>query len=110
MDRTLGGLAFAGLIAAQFLALIAVHRERRGNPEGQKPNAAFYLLAAILIGVVISATMGPPQMNARSAAPRVSASYEETCLPSIKASECSRLPQSGAIKPASGPRKQNIDQ
>jgi hypothetical protein len=109
MDRIFGGLAFAGLIAAQFLAVIAVHRERLRDGEGQKPILGFYLLAAILIGVGISATMGSPHVNAGSAALRILASREEACLPSFKASDCSRLSQSGAIEPASGPRNEKIE-
>jgi hypothetical protein len=35
MDVILGGLAFASLIAAQFLAVIAAHRERLRDGEGQ---------------------------------------------------------------------------
>jgi hypothetical protein len=88
MDRTLGGLAFAGLIAAQFFAVVAVHRDRVRDGAGQKPIAGFYLLAAVLIGLVISATMGSPHVGVRSVVPRVLASYGETCLPSFKASDC----------------------
>ena len=33
MDVIFGGLAFAGLIAAQFLAVIALHRERVRDAE-----------------------------------------------------------------------------